>query len=188
MSSKLGGKIYNKSNRRLCDICIKKCLTVQAEVRLLAAAATPPGGPGWEAHVQLSGNLCSQSFLLPSSFLSSIPNRRLSSILLFLFLPYTQHGSQTKLFLSSPLCLVSLPSPGWQLRGGNDEEEGWVVCRSTAPQVGAAAHVEDTWTCKCEQLATFQMHRRRDPEIYIQFLQAPLPDHTFWGEILRITK
>ena len=97
----------------------KKCLAAQAQVRLLAAAEGKPG-LGWAVRAQLSGSLCLQPLLLPSSLLSSIPNRKASFILPFLFPPYVQHSSQTELCLSAPLHQDGSA-------GREDEEGAWVV-------------------------------------------------------------
>lgn len=188
-------KTHSLLNRRLNTVLWylhKKCLAAQAQIGLLAAAAATASGKtrlGWAVRAQLGGSLCPQPLLLPSSLLSSTPNRRTSVILPFLFSPYAQHSSQTEPCLSFPPGSGGLPFPRMAVLGREDEGGGWVVVqREAAPWVGATAHMEGTWMCMCTTGCSLPQGQEKGSWNLYLVPACTMPRLPFFGEIFRITK
>lgn len=171
MVSRPRGRMYDILNRRL-DKALQslhyKFQAAQAQVMLLAAAAATAGGRaglGWAVNA-----------------VSYPPSQ-------------TEHHPLSWHFFSFPMprsnYACSLAGVWWACcrQDGSSGEERWrgrVGCfmkGGCSTAVSGCPH-RGTWTFVCAQAAASPRDSRRDPEIYIQFQQASLPDCPFWGKYL----
>lgn len=178
------------SNRRLnlaCNIYIRSAwLHWHRSGFLLLLPPLPMRSPGWAQQCVLRWVVAfapSLSFFLAVSYLpSQTEGHPLYCHLFSLPLPS---------IAASPKCACHLPQVWWAPlhqdgSAGEGRWKGRVGCclREAAPWVGDSAHMEGTWTCVRAQAAASHRDRRRDPEIYIQFLHAPFPGCPFLGKNL----